>query len=180
MKYLYYYIPKYIGIKKIKDLNNLLKKGQPFHGKADTKKTSKAFVTPFKQVKKILPDLEDKIFNINRESFGFEIDHFFNDDGFIMNVYSEEDKAEYDWHSDSTSFDQNFATKLTLLINLSSEKYEGGKLNLFTNSTTEVITSFEEPGSIIVFPSYIPHKVTQVTKGQRISGTFFITGPWWR
>jgi|TARA_R100000149_G_scaffold65795_2_gene41530 PKHD-type hydroxylase len=179
MKYFYYYISKYLDSKKLKELRSLLKQGKPFYQKAETKKTSKAFYTPFKKVKKILPDLEDRVFNINRESFGFNINKFLNDDPCVINIYNEKHKAEYDWHCDCESLNQNFTTKLTLLINLSEKKYEGGKLMLFTNSITEVISSFEEPGSIIVFPSYVPHKVTPVTKGERISGTFFITGPWW-
>lgn len=180
MKFIYYYIPKLFDNKQIKQINSILKKGEPFDKGANTKKTSTCFSSPYKNIKNIIPEFEDRISIINRDSFGFVIDRFFNEDHFIMNIYDHKDKAEYNWHTDGTTFESNFTTKLTVLINLSEKKYEGGEFSLFTGSGAEVIKQFEEPGSIIVFPPFVPHRVSPVTKGQRISGTFFVSGPWWR
>ena len=38
-------------------------------------------------------------------------------------------------------------------------------------------TNFRTPGTVIAFKSYLPHEVTPVTKGERITLTYFIRGP---
>jgi len=180
MKYLYYYIPNYLSSKQIKKLNKVLIKGKPFNEKASTVKTSSAFYNPYKGVRHLTPDLEDTAFFINREAFGFNINPFLNNDNFIINIYDEKNKGEYKIHTDSENFDKNYTIKITLLLNLSEKKYEGGEFSLFTHSNLHIVKEFNEPGTLLMFPSYIPHQVSPVTKGQRISGTFFITGPWWK
>ena len=41
----------------------------------------------------------------------------------------------------------------------------------------EMNTNFRTPGTVIAFKSYLPHEVTPVTKGERITLTYFIRGP---
>ena len=57
---------------------------------------------------------------------------------------------------------------MAVLINLS----EGGDLIVNKEDTT-----FRMPGTIIAFKSHLPHEVTPVTKGERITLTYFINGP---
>ena len=38
-------------------------------------------------------------------------------------------------------------------------------------------TNFRTPGTVIAFKSYLLHEVTPVTKGERITLTYFIRGP---
>ena len=180
MKFLYYYIHNYLSLKQIKKLNKTLIKGEPFYTKANTIKTSTAFYNPYRSVRHLTPDLEDTAFYVNREAFGFNIDPFLNNNNFIINIYDAKNQGEYEMHTDAESFDRNYTIKLTLLLNLSEQKYEGGEFSLFDNSKLQVVKEFNEPGTLLMFPSYVPHKVSPVTKGQRISGTFFITGPWWK
>ena len=73
----------------------------------------------------------------------------------------------------------NYAIKLTTLINLSVDEYEWGEFSLWDGGAV-VIKPFKKPGTLITFPSFYLHKVNPVTKGQRISGTFFMTGPKWK
>jgi len=180
MKYLYYYIPNYLSLEQIKKLNEVLKNGKPFDKKATTIKTSTAFSSPYASVKHLIPDLEDRAFFINRASFGFNINPFLNDDGFFINIYDEKNNGQYKMHTDGENFDKNYTVKLTLLLNLSEQKYEGGEFSLFAHSNLHVVKEFNETGTLLMFPSYIPHQVSPVTKGQRISGTFFVTGSWWK
>ena len=85
----------------------------------------------------------------------------------------------YEWHYDvnwegTTLYDR----KLSLVIQLSDEEdYEGGN---FEFKDLEQPVGFRSQGSILVFPSYITHRVTEVTKGQRNSLVCWMEGPRWR
>lgn len=98
----------------------------------------------------------------------------------------------YDWHKDE--FDEPFgeeapeiwrglSRKLSVAVNLSDpEEYEGGDL-LFKDTYGTVVEDQEirekvgQRGSIVVFPSYISHTVTPVTRGTRCSLVSWILGP---
>jgi hypothetical protein len=67
--------------------------------------------------------------------------------------------------------------KLTTIIQLSDESdYCGGDLVIFGN-TLEQYKITKKKGSIIVFPSYLPHEVKEVKEGIRYSLVGWITGP---
>jgi len=112
----------------------------------------------------------------NRDIFGYDIDWDFHLDSLNYNVYST--SGEYGWHIDMS--DRNVTTldnKLTCLLNLSEEPYEGGKFHVIYNIDEEQkFTS----GMGLVFTSMIAHKVTPITKGERITLTYWATGPTWR
>jgi PKHD-type hydroxylase len=69
--------------------------------------------------------------------------------------------------------------KLTAIINVSNEKYEGGNFELFTNGPNH-IKSLDHLGSVIIFPSYMQHRVTPVTKGTRKTVSIWFKGPLFR
>jgi PKHD-type hydroxylase len=67
--------------------------------------------------------------------------------------------------------------KLTVVIQLSSpEEYKGGELILKNLSAWSEITASKERGTAVVFPSFIPHKVTELTEGNRLSLVSWIGG----
>lgn len=89
------------------------------------------------------------------------------------------DAGHYNWHSDVFPPDQNnFQRKLTavLLLNDCAE-FEGGKLEVKNSNSA---WSFEKRGTIIVFPSFLEHRVTPVTSGTRYSATSWAIGPAFR
>jgi len=67
--------------------------------------------------------------------------------------------------------------KLTCLLNLSEEPYEGGE---FCAINQEEETIKFDSGMGLVMNSLIAHKVTPVTKGERITLTYWAMGPLWR
>lgn len=97
----------------------------------------------------------------------------------------------YNWHqdiehkSDSSANDQR---KISVVIPLSnSDEYEGGDLEfcdpLASPMKKENIIkddSFRNKGNIIIFPSFVYHRVTKVTKGQRLSMVIWIRGEKWK
>jgi PKHD-type hydroxylase len=99
--------------------------------------------------------------------------------------------AFYNWHrdggSDSLSAynkpDNDFLDgrirKLSMAI-LLNDDYEGGKLQFcsYGNEGFNISTpEFYKAGSIIVFPSFMDHRVSKVTKGTRYSLVVWFVGP---
>ena len=103
--------------------------------------------------------------------------------------------GHYDWHMDQ--FDQPYdksshknligkIRKLSCIINLSNPKtYEGGDLYVandnFISHKRDVIrvSDFKNQGSVIVFPSFLFHKVSPLKKGKRYSLVNWSIGyPW--
>ena len=103
----------------------------------------------------------------------------------------------YDWHTDSGS--DHFAVyknevgrglngnvrKISVTVNLvDGSEYEGGNLEFDFGpkggkDRIKVCDEIKPKGSIIVFPSFIPHRVTPVTKGIRYSLVMWVIGkPW--
>ena len=79
-------------------------------------------------------------------------------------------------HSSSSGHPRD--VKLTCLLNLSEEKYDGGDLYLFNHK--EVKVENFEPGSAVVFPSFLNHRVSEILKGSRNTLAIWMWGPKFR
>lgn len=85
------------------------------------------------------------------------------------------DHHDVDWLSSSAT-----DRKLTMVIQLSDpETYKGGDL-LFSECENPEPEQLRKQGSVIVFPSYFRHRVTEVTEGTRYSLVSWVNGPRWR
>lgn len=92
--------------------------------------------------------------------------------------YKSIDAGFYDWHMDSAPPENNIQRKLSCVVLLNDpSEFEGGELQFKGNNDENVLT---KQGSIIVFPSFIEHKVTPVTKGVRYSAVTWALGPSFR
>ena len=91
------------------------------------------------------------------------------------NIYSSKNKDNYDWHVDGT-LNPLIDIKFTILINLSNKPYKGGDFKIF-NSTEYKIPTINTPGNMIMFKSFLNHKVEKVTEGERITLDIFVKGP---
>ena len=113
----------------------------------------------------------------NRETFDIAVENY----GDIQySTYHEDDGGHYNWHHD---VDYNVRTayhrKFSLVCQLTDpSEYEGG--DLLFEGMDEPVENFRQKGSVFVFPSYLPHKVTPVTKGMRNSLVIWFEGPRWR
>lgn len=75
--------------------------------------------------------------------------------------------GHYDWHIDIGPSPINHR-KVSLVMQLSDpEEYEGGDLELWPGGNA--ITIPKKKGTLVIFPSFIMHRVTPVTKGIRKS-----------
>ena len=111
----------------------------------------------------------------NREFFSFEITSL--QENLQYTEYDASYQGKYDWHFDVGEGPLNGGRKLSVSIQLSDpSEYEGGELQ-FSLDGDKVVVAEKEQGTVIIFPSYLRHRVTPVTKGTRRSLVTWITGP---
>lgn len=108
-----------------------------------------------------------------------------------------EEGGKYDWHFDMTGrpYSEKDAVapefrgllrKISFSLQLSApESYEGGDLELEIGlpsdpNRVECPDPARERGTLIVFPSFVPHRVTPVTRGVRHSLVGWVCGRPWR
>ena len=101
-------------------------------------------------------------------------------------------RGHYNWHNDSIKNPMNLKNmqrKLSMSVQLSKPKdYEGGdlKFNLrgLDSQNGDTVMSpppeFKQQGSIVVFPSFLWHKVEPITKGIRYSLVMWAIGENWK
>ncbi|MEN7551845.1 2OG-Fe(II) oxygenase [Rapidithrix thailandica] len=112
------------------------------------------------------------IAHINRTHFNYILDGRIS--AFQLGRYSR--NQGYDWHLDLGP-NQASRRKLSLSIELSPESdYEGGELQFFRNGI-QAIRSRQSLGNMTVFPSWMLHQVTKITRGERWSLVNWIEGP---
>lgn len=85
---------------------------------------------------------------------------------------------EYPFHIDWNEEGMMADIKLTAIADLSDEEYKGGELEIYWQGHNHVIEEFVA-GSILIFPSFVHHRVRPVTKGVRRSLSMWWTGPNW-
>ena len=110
----------------------------------------------------------------NRETFGFKL---YDGEPNALNLNTYQVGNEYEYHIDALQQGAASDIKLTALLNLSTEEYEGGDLILDMHG--EVLVKEFKPGCVVVFPSNIYHKVTPVTKNTRLTLSCWLVGPRW-
>jgi PKHD-type hydroxylase len=92
--------------------------------------------------------------------------------------YKSVDEGYYDWHIDATPPQNGIQRKLSISILLNDpSEFEGGILQLKGMEDQNVL---DKQGTIVVFPSFIEHRVTPVTKGVRYTAVTWASGPSFR
>ena len=120
-----------------------------------------------------LPNFNHLTRTINERIYGYNIDRY--PPGVNLNIYSKTHN-NYDWHIDATPFGELRDLKLTFIVNVSEKDFEGGDFMLSPGQPL-VVEELRKKGTAIIFPSFIPHKVSPVTKGERISLSCWFEGP---
>ena len=108
----------------------------------------------------------------NDARFKFDVQGFLDVDAPMIMKYTK--GGHYDWHVDTGN--SVCHRKLSFTIQLSDSKdYEGGDVEFIG---TKVDTkAFRQKGVCIIYPSFLPHRVSKVTKGTRHAIVGWIHGP---
>jgi PKHD-type hydroxylase len=108
----------------------------------------------------------------NAQMWGFEVTGMLED---LQYTVYPAGGGHYDWHLD-VGKGLTAQRKISVTLQLSDENdYEGGNLEIF-NQSAPVIAP-RKKGTAVLFPSYLLHRVTPVTTGERRSLVLWVSGP---
>ncbi len=126
------------------------------------------FCFPTGDTQWLFDKLEHSLLSLNR-GYKFDLRGFY--EGFQVASY--EPGGHYDWHMDVGKASSS-ARKLSMSVQLSDPAdYDGGELEF--KATDEL--GPRDQGYLIVFPSFLLHRVRPVTRGKRMSMVSWISGP---
>jgi PKHD-type hydroxylase len=115
-----------------------------------------------------------KYIKIANETYNFDLTFIKDDIQFTL--YKSSNNGQYKWHNDILNYDIESMRKLSISVQLSNEdEYEGGELEIISAPNNFIAP--KKKGTIIIFPSFLIHRVKEVTKGNRISLVLWIDGP---
>lgn len=127
-------------------------------------------VMPEEQYEWIFNRISTLASQANIEKYGFD----------ILGLYEPLQMAEYgpddyfQWHMDFGPGESS-RRKLSLTVQLSDpDSYEGGNLQFLINNRT--VDAPRDRGTVVIFPSFVLHRVTPVTSGRRRSIVGWISG----
>ena len=117
----------------------------------------------------------------NCNAFQFELSYFKE---IQFTEYNSEDEGKYDWHED-ISWTKNGPSrrKLSIVVQLTDpHAYTGGDLELYARTCggddqVPKAKGLRSRGTVLVFPSFLRHRVTPVLKGTRHSLVSWYEGP---
>ena len=106
---------------------------------------------------------------LNQRSLGFEVEQ-----AETLQLLSYGPGQHYDWHVDIGTFDLALR-KLSLIAFLSEpEDYDGGELELFFSDQPAMVE--RRRGTLVVFPSFVLHRVRAIARGRRFSRALWLRG----
>lgn len=112
---------------------------------------------------------------VNRTFFRYDLTGFY--EPAQLGYYNGNKKSHYDWHVDWDVANMRVPRKLSMILQLNDpSEFEGGELQVKVNSDKQVTVELKR-GRAWFFPSFLLHRVTPVTKGERKSLVLWITGP---
>ena len=127
----------------------------------------------------IFDRLLNRLADMNNRWYGFELNGF---ESFQYTVYHASEAGKYDWHMDlcmgpdclPVGMIEPRKLSMTLLLN---DDFKGGEFQIHTGREDEATTVEMKKGRVIIFPSWVVHRVKPVTEGVRRSLVVWITGP---
>jgi PKHD-type hydroxylase len=110
----------------------------------------------------------------NRDVFNFKLSHM--PEQIQYTEYYGTNKGHYDWHMDIGTQGFMKFRKISVTVQLSGpEEYEGGDLQLWTGGQYPM-TAPKGKGNVVIFPSFMMHRVTPVSSGTRKSFVLWLGG----
>jgi hypothetical protein len=110
--------------------------------------------------------------NVNNDTWKYHITHS-NQAEFLMYDV----KGKYETHVDTFHQHSNEARKLTILVFLNDD-FEGGRF--YIQNSHQRLYPEQKKGTVLIFPSFMPHGVEPITKGVRYSIVTWMVGPYFK
>ena len=123
--------------------------------------------------------LSNQIQEANNALWKFDLHHI--PEQIQFTEYYATEKGHYTWHQDIGPGILS-RRKISITVQLSDpSEYEGGELQMWSGGhENNVTTAYKGAGSTFIFPSYMMHRVTPVTKGVRKSFVLWVGGSHYR
>jgi PKHD-type hydroxylase len=119
-----------------------------------------------------------EICRLNSGLWYFDLTGFVPDDETMLLRYRGASGDHYDWHVD-VGQGHSASRKLGFTVQLSaSAEYDGGDLEFHSVSSDR--EGFRRKGLLLVFPAFLLHRVTPITKGTRHVIVGWVHGPSFR
>jgi len=174
----YYWYKNAFSSEKLEKLEKLIadlpfKDADTFGGKTEMRRSkikwlyqTSDFDWLYDDMLKLASEANDKLWNFNLVSSLEAIQY---------TEYHSDDLGHYDWHQDIGPGNAS-KRKVSITIQLSdSEDYIGGDLQIWKGGN-DIQNCPRGAGVGVIFPSYMMHRVTEVTKGVRKSLVLWLGG----
>ena len=126
---------------------------------------------PFKQLLWMEDLLSEALSEINFNNYNFDLVGFSD-----LQVIKYNPGTYFKSHLDTYMGTPEYQRKLTFILQLTDpDEYVGGDLIVYTHGKGETMT--RQQGSLIVFPAYTMHEVTELLSGTRYSMIGWVLGP---
>jgi PKHD-type hydroxylase len=129
----------------------------------------------------IFQKMNNVITTINNQYYGFDLNGY---NSFQYTEYEASEKGKYDWHMDTilggnkpNNLLDTRKLSVTMCVNEPGDEYKGGEFQINNGSEKECETITTKKGRMIIFPSFIIHRVAPITKGKRKSIVVWVEGP---
>jgi PKHD-type hydroxylase len=159
------------------------KPGQQHDMRTDIRRSKISFYNRNQDTNWIYERLNQIIEEINEHHFNFILNGY---NSFQYTEYHAADLGKYDFHMDivlgkGPVADHYLSRKLSLVMMLNdpTSDFEGGDFLISESGAEPTKVEFKK-GRLILFPSFIIHKVSPVTKGIRKTLVTWILGPKFR
>lgn len=111
---------------------------------------------PFENIRTVTKQANDEIYD-------FKLLGIIDQD--FPQVYNYSTGDYYGWHLDINPMAST--RKISFIINLSDPiEYEGGDIEFL--NTDSINSDINQRGSILIFPSFLPYRIKEVTKGSKL------------
>ena len=147
-------------------------------GNVDTSYRSTTLYTPPAHEQWISQQLIKTITAINRQAWRFEITEMRERPALMK--YESGAAGFYDWHVDIGVQKVMASRKLSYSLLLNPGEYAGGELQFLRGKEPITAENLDQPGNMIIFPSYMMHRVARVETGTRYALVGWIHGPTFR
>jgi PKHD-type hydroxylase len=175
----YYFFRSALKADEIEEIHNISETCQEIDGNVSGQIDKSYRRSKIKWIKNndstrhIYKRLTDLMKSANKEMWNFHITTL--EENLQFTEYNADEQGHYDWHMDFGGYSTS-TRKLSMVVQLTDpSEYEGGKLQFMINRS--VLDAPDDKGTVIFFPSYLTHRVTQLTKGKRNSLVFWFHGP---
>ena len=163
------------GIKKLK----LQKAETAGNGKDDIRSSQIRWIPQNEEWWWLYNKLSDMIVTANNALWRFDL-HSMPEQIQFTEYYATE-KGHYTWHQDIGPGILS-KRKISITVQLSDpSEYDGGVLEMWQGGSQDsAVKAYKGAGSVFIFPSYMMHRVTPVTRGVRKSFVLWVGGSHYR